>query len=146
MERSKATLKSTRHFHLIDPSELDGLEDLAHWLEAILHNPCGLWEDDGEEFLIEVRQLVDRLNGLKIEIYPDEHPPPHFHVVSPGANASFTIEDCRLLKGKIDPQDQRKVRFWHKHAKATLIECWNSTRPTDCVVDLTPILGPVTTS
>lgn len=131
---SKENLRKSPWFHTANPSDLDGIEDWAAWLEAILHNPCSLWEEDGEEFLIETRQLVERLDGLKIEIYPNEHPPPHFHVVSPDIDASFAIEDCQLLNGKIDAQKHRKVKFWHKHAKPILIACWDSTRPTECVV------------
>jgi hypothetical protein len=77
---------------------------------------------------------VARLDGLRIEIYPDEHAPPHFHVKSPGLDASFTIDDCRLLKGNPDSHVIRKVQFWHRHAKRELISVWNLTRPTDCVV------------
>lgn len=134
MEMSKEDLKKSPFFHTANPSDLEGIEDWAAWLEAILHNPCSVWEDDGHEFLIEIRQLVERLDGLKIEIRPKEHPPPHFHVMSPNVDASFAIEDCRLLKGRIDSQSERKIRFWHKHAKSTLIACWDDTRPTNCVV------------
>lgn len=71
---------------------------------------------------------------LKIEIYPDEHPPPHFHVKSPNIDASFNIESCNLLKGEIEGRDKKKIEYWHKHAKPLLIEIWNSTRPTNCTV------------
>ena len=127
-------LKRTPYFHNVDPGLLKTLDDFAAWLEAILHNPCNVWEEDGEEFLIEIKQLVARVNGLKIEIYPNEHPPPHFHVKSPNIDASFNIENCSLLDGSISLSDQKKVRYWHKYSKTLLIETWNSTRPTDCSV------------
>ena len=74
------------------------------------------------------------MNGLKIEIYPNEHPPPHFHVKSPNINASFSIESCTKLRGNINPKDLSKVKYWYKHSKSLLIDIWNSTRPTNCVV------------
>ena len=114
MKPTKEQLKNYGRFHLVDPKELDGLDEYAEWLESILHNPCNVWERDGEEFLIEIRQFVDRLNGLKIEIYPNEHAPPHFHVKSPTIDASFTIEECALLQGNIDNGNYRKVKFWYK--------------------------------
>ena len=110
------------------------MEDFAAWLEAILHNPCSVWEEDGEAFLIEIKQLVARVDGLKIEIYPNEHPPPHFHVKSPNVDASFAIDDCRYLEGKVDNRDKKKIEYWFKHAKPLLIESWNSTRPSNCTV------------
>jgi len=133
-EMSVEQLKKTPYFHLIEPEKLESLDDYATWLEAILHNPCNVWEEDGEMFLIEIKQLVARLNGLKIEIYSDEHPPPHFHVKSQNVSASFDIKSCNILRGKIERRDRKKIEFWHKHAKPVLIEAWNSTRPTNCTV------------
>lgn len=127
-------LKETPYFHLIDPNKLTTLEDYAYWLEAILHNPCNVWEENGEMFLIEIKQLVARVDGLKIEIYPNEHPPPHFHVVTPNINVSFDIENCNLVKGGIAGRDRKKIVFWHKHSKPLLIDVWNSTRPLNCTV------------
>ncbi len=127
-------LKRSPFFHNADPSDLNTIEDWTAWLEAILHNPCSIWNDNGEDILIEIRHLIARVNGLKIEIYPNEHPPPHFHVVSANLNVSFAIEDCRILAGEINSQDLKKISYWHKHAKHKLISCWNTSRPTDCVV------------
>jgi len=127
-------LKKTPWFHNVEPERLVSFEDFAVWLEAILHNPCSVWEEDGEEYLLEIKQLVARLNGLKIEIFSNEHPPPHFHVRSPKVNASFSIEDCSVLNGKIATGDLKKIQYWHKHAKPLLIRAWDSTRPTNCTV------------
>ncbi len=121
-------------FHMVNPDELDGLEEYAEWLEAILHNPCTVWEENGNEFLIEIRQLVARVNGLKIEIYPNEHPPPHFHVKSPNIDASFSIDSCEQINGKVGSKELRKIQFWHRSAKQLLVDVWNETRPTNCTV------------
>jgi len=134
MKISKEKLKKTPWFHNIDPSELDGFEEWAEWLEAILHNACMVLDEGGQLILVEIRQLVARVNGLRIEIYSNEHPPPHFHVKSPNVDASFTIDDCTKLSGTISSNDYRKIKYWHEHAKSILIERWNSTRPTNCVV------------
>jgi len=135
-EMSVEELKKTPWFHNVDPEKLETFDDHAAWLEAILHNPCNVWEEDGEMFLIEIRQLIARVNGLKIEVYSNEHPPPHFHVKSPNVNASFDIENCSLLEGNIEGRDKKKIQFWHKYAKPLLIEAWDSTRPTNCSVGL----------
>lgn len=134
MSISKDDLKAIGRFHLADPSSLKGVDEWALWLEAILHNPCSIFIRGGEPLLIETKQLVEHLAGLKIEVYPDEHPPPHFHLKSPEVDASFAIEDCRLLKGKVTSEALQKIKYWHRHSKPKLIDAWNSTRPTNCTV------------
>lgn len=130
----KAQARQSHRFHLVNPEELETFEEWAEWLEALLHNPCSIFERDNELILLEIKQLVERINGLKIEVYSDEHPPPHFHVKAPEIDASFSIEDCSLLKGKISSVAEQKVRYWHHYSKPKLIDAWNSSRPSNCTV------------
>ncbi len=46
--------------------------------------------------------LVDRLAGLRVEVFAREHPPPHFHVTCGGEFANYRIADC--AKGADDAQ------------------------------------------
>jgi hypothetical protein len=126
--------KHNRYF-LVNSAELEGFEEHVKWLESLLYESCSIVENaNGEKSINIDRQLVERVRGLKIEIYPNEHPPPHFHVKSKNINASFRIENCAQLKGQISPKDYEKVKYWHESSKKLLIEIWNSTRPTDCIV------------
>jgi len=133
-EMSKDELKKTPYFHLVNPELLESIDDYAAWLEALLNNPCSIWDEDDEPFVIEIKQFIASINGLKIEIYSNEHPPPHFHVNSANVNASFDIENCKKIEGHIKNKDLKKIKFWHSHAKPILIERWNSSRPTNCTV------------
>ncbi|PSJ36281.1 DUF4160 domain-containing protein [Allosphingosinicella deserti] len=79
-----------------------------------------------------------RFSGLSIQIYSDEHPPPHFHVRHAGANVSYALDTgCRLpeMKG-LEKFDCNISRWWEDH-KCELILMWNRLRPSDCPV------GPV---
>ena len=134
MNLPKEIARKRDRFHLVSENELKGLDEYVEWLEAILHKPCSVLEEDGELILIQTKQLIERLNGLKIEIYPNEHPPPHFHVKSPNINASFTIEYCELLDGDIPRKEYDKIRYWHNASKELLIDVWDSTRPYNCQV------------
>lgn len=129
-----AALIPTNRFHLVDPKELSEFEEWARWLEALLNNSCQIVFRDGVASIVEQKHLIDRLNGLKIEIYSKEHTPPHFHLKSPGIDASFAIEDCRLLIGNAPSQAIKAITYWHSYSKPKLIEVWNSTRPESCVV------------
>jgi hypothetical protein len=122
-------------FFLVDPSELSGPDEWAEWLLALGSGLCDVVERNGELVLLEVRQrvaVIDR--SMRVEIYPGEHAPPHFHVKSDSINASFSIDDCSLLRGSVSSGTLRKVRYWHQRAKPMLVETWNSTRPGDCTV------------
>ena len=73
--------------------------------------------------------------GLQVKIRPGEHPPPHFHVTYQGEDASFSILDCRRLRGQggLKHYDATIRSWWSKNQKR-LIEEWNASRPTECPV------------
>jgi hypothetical protein len=134
MTRPKHILRCTAVYCLVDPSDLEDLVEATEWLESLLHGPCDIETVDGEDVIVERRELVDRIGGMKIEVYPNEHPPPHFHVRSPVVSASFAIDDCSLLNGTVGPREFRKIRYWHRQFKPYVVQAWNDTRPTDCKV------------
>lgn len=88
-------------------------------------------DEQGRRFLAE--ELVANLNGLKIEIFSNEHPPPHFRVCYAGETANFSIKDCTKLNGGLNKWE-RNIRGWHARYKNDLIAVWNRTRPTGCPV------------
>lgn len=80
-------------------------------------------------------EQVARLNKMAIKIWPDEHPPPHFHVKFAGEDASFSIADCsRLSDGKGLKKFDHNIKDWWRKNKCSLIAVWNDTRPNDCQV------------
>lgn len=87
--------------------------------------------DQGQRILTE--KTVANLQGLKIQIFSDEHPPPHFRVAYANETASFSIRDCTKLNGGLKNWE-RNIRAWHSANKSKLIEVWNKTRPSDCPV------------
>lgn len=131
----KEVLLGSPMFFLVAPDDLEGLDEWAEYLDSILHGPCRIEELAGSLRLVEERQLVASVRGLKIEVFGNEHPPPHFHVNSCDVNASFTIDDCRFING-IPPSGKalRALQYWHKNARPYLVERWNATRPDGCSV------------
>jgi hypothetical protein len=90
--------------------------------------------EDGH--VAEIRQLVTRIDNLKLEIYPNEHPPPHFHVISNDFNVSINIENCEIIKGQLDSKTYKKVKYFFDSNKKDLIAMWNHLRPSNCPVGL----------
>lgn len=41
---------------------------------------------------------VLRIGGLRVVIYPNDHRPPHVHVLGPGAEAVFELADSPTLR------------------------------------------------
>ncbi|WP_442952184.1 DUF4160 domain-containing protein [Paucibacter sp. KCTC 42545] len=94
---------------------------------------CEVDENGSVQFLGR-KQLVDRIDGLTVVILPREHPPPHFHIVGRGVDASFSILDGTHLVGALTAKQRRAVAFWYERSKALLIRHWNETRPANCPV------------
>lgn len=132
------SMKGTRLFFNDDPSELNNINDLAQHLHSLISSSSYVETPPwlSESVLIEAKGVVKRIDGLKIEIRSNEHPPPHFHVIAPNINASFCIEKCTLINGDPGSKIRKKIEYWfHKqNAKEALINVWNKTRPLNCVV------------
>lgn len=132
----KNELRKHNRFFQMNPNELESYEEWAEFLESILTGNCYVFEnDEGKLELYIIKARVDSIRGMNIEVFSNEHTPPHFHVTSAKVDASFTIRDCTLLNGNINNSDLRKIKYWHINGgKQALIDRWNSTRPTKCVV------------
>ncbi len=112
-------------------SQAEDLDSLAKILWLLVSDGFSVWQDGT---LLRIRKLIERVEGLRIEVRPNEHPPPHFHVITGDIDASFTIEDCSLLAGKLDRNHQKLIKWWHSRAQQKLISAWDETRATGCSV------------
>jgi Domain of unknown function (DUF4160) len=110
------------------------IDDAAQVLNILLFGGFSVHDDS----LYSIRQLVAWVDGLKIEIFAREHPPPHFHVSAGNIDATFSLADCSLINGRISGRERSLVEWWYKRSRPLLVETWNQTRPTDCPV------GPIT--
>lgn len=90
-------------------------------------------DSSGRRWIQEAR--VDSFKGLKIEIFSNEHPPPHFRVSHNGESANFRISDCEPITPGLN-RWHRNIRAWHQDNKPQLIKAWNDSRPSDCPVGL----------
>lgn len=82
----------------------------------------------------EIEFLVSFSDGYKMEIFADEHPPPHFRVMYKGDSNTYRIDDCKPMHGDALRRHYRWIRTWHAKNRTRLIEVWNTTRPADCPV------------
>ena len=105
-------------------------DDLARSLaQSFQQGP--IIDNRGNRMFLE--ELVATLDGLRIHIFSDEHPPPHFRVTYAGESADFYISTGAKLVGGLKKWE-RTIRAWHATHKDELIDVWNRTRPSDCPV------------
>ncbi|WP_043463636.1 DUF4160 domain-containing protein [Azovibrio restrictus] len=91
--------------------------------------------DDGCELVYLEKAAAGMLGALKMYIYADEHPPPHFHVKYQGKENSFRIDDASPLYPDGDLKKWFKnIKKWHMQNKEELIATWNRMRPEGCPV------------
>jgi hypothetical protein len=83
------------------------------------------------EWMDSPRASIGTVGQLKIMIYTNDHPPPHFHVVTNKYNAKFHIETCELLDGAPPGRHINAIRNWHTSRIELLREKWRVTRPGD---------------
>ncbi len=113
----------------------ESLDELLRAFGGFLSSDDYIEEKDGKQYVVETRVRVDTINGYKIEIYSDEHSPPHFHIIKNNKKlASYTIHDCKKLSGNLPTKLEKKVLFFHECSKEKLIKFWNNTRPGNCEV------------
>jgi len=134
MKFSEASFEILKKFgmaHRATFDKLNSLEDFEIHLNQFVASGASFFEGQ----ILDTRQLVEKIGAIKIEIYPNEHTPPHFHIKSNGMNASFAIDDCRLLKNSgFSTKVIKSIQDWFEHSKPRLIEIWNQTRSDDSVV------------
>lgn len=88
---------------------------LAGQLE--LHLDSTTIAPDGSVYLI--KQRVATIRDLEINVYPKDHDPPHFHVLSKQRNLDarfhvYTLELINEKHGKIKPKEVRQIQDFFK--------------------------------
>jgi len=95
--------------------------------------------NNGREVARIEKAAAGTLGSLKVHIYANEHPPPHFHVKYNGEENSFSIHDASPLYPDGGLKKWFKnIKKWHLENKSDLIAFWNKMRPDGCPVGPIP--------
>lgn len=71
---------------------------------------------------------IATLDSVKIYMYADEHPPPHFHAVTAEFVAQIAIEPPRVIRGRLPPAVTRRVIEWTGTHQTKLVQAWDSVQ------------------
>ena len=70
--------------------------------------------------------IVAVIDGMKIQMYPNEHPPPHIHVEFAEYRALIRIDTMTLLQGNLPRNKLRRVIEWATPRQAVLLATWTA--------------------
>ena len=66
------------------------------------------------------------VEGVKIQLFVREHPPPHFHAVIAEYRAQIEIATLRVIKGRLPPAKLHVVISWAQLRQDALMDAWNA--------------------
>jgi hypothetical protein len=64
------------------------------------------------------------IGGLKIQVFADDHFPPHFHVVGPDFEVLVAMSDLSILKGGRYHREVREAMEWARQNSDVLRKEW----------------------
>jgi len=73
-------------------------------------------------------------------MYFNDHLPPHFHAKYNEFRGKVTIEDLRLIEGKMPNRVMALILEWANNHRDSLMENWNSLRETGKYQKIKPLV------
>jgi hypothetical protein len=70
--------------------------------------------------------VVAIVNGIKIEFYFDEHPPPHFHARYAEFLAQIDIGTLEIIRGSLPRPQMHTIQQWAIPRRQALQDAWNA--------------------
>lgn len=64
-------------------------------------------------------------DGIKIQVFADDHNPPHFHAVIAEYEVLLRIDNLEILQGVMRRSDLDKVRIWANAHRREIEDEWN---------------------
>lgn len=82
---------------------------------------------------------LSRFYGMIIRMYPNDHPPPHFHVAYQEARAVIEIGSLEVLRGRLPPRALGLVREWAALHEQELREAWERNQRREPARSIAPL-------
>jgi hypothetical protein len=70
--------------------------------------------------------IIAIIDGMKIQVFPNEHPPAHFHVIFAEYRALIRIDTMSLWKGSLPRNKLRVVLAWARPRQLLLLAAWKT--------------------
>ncbi|MEX0777976.1 MAG: DUF4160 domain-containing protein [Phycisphaeraceae bacterium] len=82
---------------------------------------------------------ISRFFGIVIQMYFDEHGPPHFHARYSGMSASISIDPIEVMNGTLPPRAESMVLEWTALHQRELLENWHRLRNGAAAAPIAPL-------
>ena len=82
---------------------------------------------------------ISRFYGILIQMYYDDHNPPHFHAIYGGYKAVIGIQDSAILEGDLPPKAVGLVMEWAKLHRNELLKDWDRARNKQSMFQIKPL-------
>ena len=69
---------------------------------------------------------VAMVEGVKIQFFLREHPPPHFHAVIAEYRAQIEVASLTVINGRLPPAKLRLVIDWASQRQEALMTAWDA--------------------
>lgn len=70
-----------------------------------------------------------QIGNIIIRVYANDHLPPHFHIITPDADALVDIATLEILKGKLPRKAEEAALEWAAKNRKLIAAEWNRTNP-----------------
>lgn len=71
---------------------------------------------------------ICRFFGIVIQMFPNDHLPPHFHVAYSGVHVRVGIDPVALLEGRLSPRVLALIVEWASLHRDELLANWQRLR------------------
>ena len=68
---------------------------------------------------------ISTFYGILIQMYWDDHAPPHFHALYAEFEALIDIQTIEVMRGALPPRALALVLEWAREHRTELLEDWN---------------------
>lgn len=64
------------------------------------------------------------IDGIKVDLYFNDHAPPHFHAKYAEYEDLIAIRNSTKLRGNLPTRQHKKIKKWAKEHRKVLMEIW----------------------
>ncbi len=82
---------------------------------------------------------ICRFYGILIQMYFDDHNPPHFHAIYNEYKAVIGIQDFSILEGDLPPKALGLVMEWARLYKTELLAEWERAKAKQTLFPMKPL-------